>query len=89
MSRWHRWQSQSRQKRYPIHPARRSTNLVASEGTVNTPTPLLDRIEHKYRTKPKVVELRRTPEWIRRMNAGQLPAKDQTAHIHRSGGDAA
>lgn len=45
---------------------------------MNTPTPLLDRIEHKYRTKPKVVELRRQPRWIERMNEGKLPNKDLT-----------
>lgn len=32
----------------------------------------------KARQPAKVVELRKQPRWIERMNRGQLPAKDMT-----------
>ena len=34
--------------------------------------------DYLNRRKPKVVELRRRPEWIRRMQEGRLPNKDMT-----------
>lgn len=48
---------------------------------MGTVTPLLDRIERKYRTA-KVVELRKTPRWIERMNEGQTKAKDLTGFVN-------
>lgn len=38
--------------------------------------------EYIARRKPeKVVDLRKSPAWIRRMQAKGLPAKDQTAYV--------
>jgi hypothetical protein len=42
---------------------------------MDTPTPLLDRIERKWRTRPQP---RKQPEWIKRMQEGKLPRKDLT-----------
>jgi hypothetical protein len=43
-----------------------------------SPTPLLDRIQNKRRDPNQVIELRKQPRWIERMNAGQTKAKDLT-----------
>lgn len=50
---------------------------------MDTPTPLLDRIEKKYRTErqpAKVIPFRqrRKPVWIERMESRGLPPKDYT-----------
>jgi len=54
---------------------------------VGSPTSLSEYIE---RRKPaKVVELRKTPAWIRRMQQKGLPPQDRTAYLRQPGGDAA
>jgi hypothetical protein len=61
-----------------------------------TATPLLDRIEGKYRTTPdsNVIELRKRPEWMRRrlqVIDGQSPfiAVKDTSEWRPEGPDAA
>lgn len=53
---------------------------------MGTITPLKDRIDAR---KGEVIELRRTPQWIQRMQAKGLPPQDRTSYLQRPGGDAA
>lgn len=61
---------------------------------MNSPTPILDRIRRRDNERAeKVIELRRQPRWIERMQERGLPDKDLTtyngAFVPRGSGGAA
>jgi hypothetical protein len=54
---------------------------------MGTLTPIKDRLDAKR--ADNVVELRKQPRWIERMQQKGLPPQDRTAYLFRPGGDAA